>query len=269
MHQNTPSITLKTPIVKMTSSISKAVTKFCSLFNFNMVIENFLFCGHGCADRLDVCSAWVLDFCTRLMLFPQPRPDVCCNSQLLFLPWFWRSTSADTSFANRQRYPTFVSFGPTGQGGHVPSLKLFLQRYSWTTVTVFCENLANYLNVASFFGLTCRGIKSIIMAGSDHFTVYYEDFDSRKPETNFQAMLERAKSQSRGTGNNAQFKGSHDICASSHNIRPLKCAHSSWTVIIIESREDIVQKMMVRGCMIASSKIQIAFARGIEAFFRE
>ncbi|OQV15633.1 hypothetical protein BV898_10220 [Hypsibius exemplaris] len=123
------------------------------------------------------------------------------------------STSADTSFANRARYPTFVSFGPTGQGGHVPSLKRFLRKFAWTTVTVFCESMANYLNVASFFGLTCRSIKALIASASDEFTVYYEDFDSRSPKVNFRGMLERAKSQSR--------------------------------VIVIETREDIVQKIMI------------------------
>ncbi|GAV00415.1 hypothetical protein RvY_11264 [Ramazzottius varieornatus] len=78
---------------------------------------------------------------------------------------------------NKLRYPTFISFGPTGRGAEVPALKMFLEMHSLTTITVFCENLFNYLNVASFFGLTCRSIKSLIMT-SQSFTVSYQDFDS-------------------------------------------------------------------------------------------
>ncbi|GAV00672.1 hypothetical protein RvY_11490 [Ramazzottius varieornatus] len=81
------------------------------------------------------------------------------------------STSSDVAFMNKQRFPTFVSFCPTGKGGQVPGLILFLKKYGWTTISVFCEALSNYFNVASVFGLHCRAIKNLLITPSSGFTV--------------------------------------------------------------------------------------------------
>ncbi|GAV02750.1 hypothetical protein RvY_13276-2 [Ramazzottius varieornatus] len=113
---------------------------------------------------------------------------------------------------NKQRYPTFISFGPSGKSGQVPALKMFLEQYSLTTISVLCESLFNYLNLAAYFGVIGRGIKSLLMT-SQNFTVSYQDIDSvRLPE--YETMLLKAKRLSR--------------------------------VIILETREDIVRKIMVR-----------------------
>jgi hypothetical protein len=101
-------------------------------------------------------------------------------------------------FANRKRYPDFLSFSPIGQGGHIPSLKSFLRMYMWTTLTVFCDSTSNYPNISPFYGLACRSINRLIAAYSKEFIVYYENFDSMKNTTNLKTMLLRAGAQSRG-----------------------------------------------------------------------
>ena len=58
-------------------------TKLSSFFKFKMVLERncFHFFEHCHAVRVDVRKLYGPDFCTRLMLFPQTRLNVCCNPE--------------------------------------------------------------------------------------------------------------------------------------------------------------------------------------------
>ena len=112
---------------------------------------------------------------------------------------------------NRQRYPTFISFGPGGRSGQAPALKAFLQYHRLTTITVFCETQSNYLNLAAYFGVIGRAVKSLLMT-SQNFTVSFHEIDTvRKPD--YEGMMRKAERLSR--------------------------------VIILVTREDIVRKIMV------------------------
>ncbi|GAV00876.1 hypothetical protein RvY_11664 [Ramazzottius varieornatus] len=108
-----------------------------------------------------------------------------------------KSTSSDVAFMNKQRFPTFVTFVPTGRGGMIPGLAIFLKKYKWMTVSVHCESLLNYFSVASLFGSQCRAVKSLMMNPTSGFTVHYEDFDSVRNPSGFEGLLARAKLRSR------------------------------------------------------------------------
>ena len=99
----------------------------------------------------------------------------------------------------------------------IPALILFLKKYKWMTVSIYCESLRNYFSVAPLFGLECRAVKSLMMNPTSGFTVYYEDFDSVRNPNGFEGLLTRARFGSRSKRMKHIFFGS---CFSRACVQP-------------------------------------------------
>ncbi|XP_055347132.1 atrial natriuretic peptide receptor 2-like [Paramacrobiotus metropolitanus] len=105
------------------------------------------------------------------------------------------STIWDPTFANRQRFPTFLSFSSRGTGGHVPATRAMMRRYGWRTVTIFCDTLSKNAAVATFISSHCQHFPKYLTV-ADGFQVYFERYDSTFDD-DYRPRLLRARSQSR------------------------------------------------------------------------
>ncbi|XP_055347158.1 atrial natriuretic peptide receptor 1-like [Paramacrobiotus metropolitanus] len=106
------------------------------------------------------------------------------------------STSADLMFANAKRFPTIITFGPLGQGSHSSAARAFVKQYGWRTVTLFCDNYSKFTSAASSLGITCRAFKTTFGSAAE-FDLYSEVFDSTLADPHYDAMLLRARQNSR------------------------------------------------------------------------
>ncbi|OWA55393.1 hypothetical protein BV898_19779, partial [Hypsibius exemplaris] len=105
----------------------------------------------------------------------------------------------DLSLTNTQRFPTVVTFPSSDQLSLVRATLALFQRYSWSTVSLLCEDVnPNRADNALFYITTCGGFINALRKSSqiDNLNVLYFGAQTANNES-FENVLQTAGNQSR------------------------------------------------------------------------
>ncbi|OQV12337.1 hypothetical protein BV898_13365 [Hypsibius exemplaris] len=107
--------------------------------------------------------------------------------------------AVDLSLTNTQRFPTVVTFPSSDQLSLVRATLALLERYSWSTVSLLCEDVnPSRVDNTLFYVTTCRGFSNILKKSSqiDALNVLYFDAQTADNE-GYESALQTARTQSR------------------------------------------------------------------------
>ncbi|OWA54837.1 hypothetical protein BV898_19231 [Hypsibius exemplaris] len=132
-----------------------------------------------------------------------------CNLEVMTLGDFAREWNVpllatiafDQSLTNAQRYPTVVAFPSSDQMTLIRAIMFLLDRFSWTTISLICEDQNLQVPDGGVYYFTaCRGFRTVLGGQKNKYNLNVQQFDSRVKEGDLDAyssVLRNAATQSR------------------------------------------------------------------------
>ncbi|OWA51740.1 hypothetical protein BV898_16211 [Hypsibius exemplaris] len=105
------------------------------------------------------------------------------------------SSASDGRLTNKKRYPTVTAFGPVDLQSFANAVELFLDQYSWRTVTLMCDKLNRWPLLSAVYSILCQNVQ-MKLESNHRYSVNFIPFDSRN-DTRYDVMLDSVRSFSR------------------------------------------------------------------------
>ncbi|OWA55543.1 hypothetical protein BV898_19927 [Hypsibius exemplaris] len=107
----------------------------------------------------------------------------------------------DQSLTNVQRYPTVVAFPSSDQTTLIRAIMFLLDRFSWTTVSLICEDPNLRVSIAGvYYNTACRGFLTVLGGQKNKYNLHVHYFDPKVKEGDLDAyssVFRNAATQSR------------------------------------------------------------------------
>ncbi|OWA52110.1 hypothetical protein BV898_16572 [Hypsibius exemplaris] len=107
----------------------------------------------------------------------------------------------DQSLSNAQRYPTVVTFASSEQVSLIRVMMFLLDRFSWTTISLICEDPNLKVPDGGVYYFTaCRGFRTVLGGQKHKYNLHVHYFDPKIKEGDLDAyssVLRNAATQSR------------------------------------------------------------------------
>ena len=88
-------------------------------------------------------------------------------------------SAGDLALTDSQRYPGVVTLPSTDMASILQATKALLDRFSWLTVTVLCDDLAAEPTYLPWYAKICRDVSAILRADTAKYNVNTLHFDGR------------------------------------------------------------------------------------------
>ncbi|XP_055330965.1 atrial natriuretic peptide receptor 1-like [Paramacrobiotus metropolitanus] len=128
-----------------------------------------------------------------------------CSLEVLALGDFARewdvtliaALAGDQALANKQRYPTVVTFPAPDHVTMPAGFELFAETYKWRTITFLCDGLSQFQAMSTFYFISCSNIKRKLEASTRvQYQINKLEFDS-KFNQDYETLLRLMQPQSR------------------------------------------------------------------------
>ncbi|OWA54922.1 hypothetical protein BV898_19310, partial [Hypsibius exemplaris] len=107
----------------------------------------------------------------------------------------------DPSLTNAQRYPTIVAFPSSDQVTLIRAIMSLLDRFSWTTISLICEDQnLRVSDVGVYYITACRGFLTVLGGQNHKYNLNVQYFNPKVKEGDLDAyssVLRNAATQSR------------------------------------------------------------------------